>query len=165
MHRFVLFALLLLSSTAALCQSTATAPGNLQAPSKPPVGQWSLDFSSGQLGQTAAKPAFKSFDCSGPNAATNQASGPIDLDHLFDSTCTDLKSRAEPLTHVEFFARNENSISRSPFAVQPHLKSEPIPTQWPNAKVERIPTQWQNLKLQPINGGSAGLVPAQASQK
>jgi hypothetical protein len=161
MHRFVLFALLLLSSTAVLCQSTATVPGNPQTPGKPSVAQWPLDFSTGQPGQTAAKPAFKTFNCHGPNTTANQAGAPIDLDHVFDAPC----AHVEPFTHVELFARNENSISRSPFAVQPHPKGEPIPTQWPKVKVEQIPTEWPKLKLQPTNGGSDGLVPAQANQK
>ena len=165
MNRFVLFALLLLSSASALCQSTATAPGNSQAPGKPSAAQWPLDFSGGQPGQTAAKPAFNTFDCRGPKTASNQASAPIDLDHLFDAACPGLNSQAEPLTHVELFARNENSISRSPFAVWPHLKGEPIPTQWPKVKVEQIPTEWPNLKLQQIDGESTGLVPARGSQK
>jgi hypothetical protein len=163
MHRFVLFALLLCPSTAVLCQSAAAPLGNSQAPGKPSTAQWPLDFSSSQPGQNAARPAFKNFDCRGPNATPNQASAPVDFDHLFDSTCTNLNSRAEPLTHVELFARNENSLPPSPFVVWPHLKGEPIPTQWPAAKVEQIPTEWPNLKLQPI--GSAGLVPADGSTK
>jgi hypothetical protein len=161
MHRLVLFALLLFPSTAVLCQSTATSPGNSRAPGKPSAVQWPFDFGSSQPAQTAAKPAFKSFDCHGPKTTPNQASTPIDLDHLFNTPC----AHVEPLAHVELFARDENSISRSPLGVWPHLKGEPIPTQWPNAKVERIPTEWPNLKLQPIDGGSPGLVPARGSAK
>ncbi len=165
MHRFVFFALLLCPSAAVICQSTAAPPGNSQAPGKPSTAQWPLDFSNSQLGLTAAKPAFKSFDCHGPQATPSQANAPIDLDHLFDSDCTGLKSQAEPPTHVELFARNESSLPRSPFAVWPTLKGEPIPTQWPNGKVERIPTEWPNLKLQPIDGVSSGPVPAHGSAK
>jgi hypothetical protein len=165
MHRHVLFGLLLFSSTAALCQSAATAHENSQAPGKPSGTQWPLDFSNGQVGLTAGKPALKSFDCHVLNTTANQPSAPIDLDHLFDTACTGLKWQAEPPTHVELFARNEHSLSRFPFGGGSHLKSEPIPTQWPNAKVERIPTEWPNLKLQPIDGGSQGLVPAHSSAK
>jgi hypothetical protein len=161
MHRFVLFALLLFPSTSVLCQSTATPPGNSQAPGKPSAVQWPLDFSSSQPGQTAARPAFKGFDCHGPHTTPNQANAPIDLDHLFNAPC----AQVEPLARVELFARNENSFSRSPFVVWPHLKGEPIPTQWPSVKTEQIPTEWPNLKLQPINGRSPGLVPAHGSQK
>ena len=159
MQRFVLFALLLFSSSAVFSQSTATPPGNPQAPVKPSAAQWPLDFSNGQPAQTAEKPAFKNFDCHGPNATPNQAGAPIDLDHLFDATCTGLNSQAEPFAHVEFFARNENSLQRLPLVVRPHPKGEPIPTQFPNVKVEQIPTEWPNLKLQLIEGGSSGLVP------
>lgn len=155
MQRFVLFALLLFSSTAVLCQSAATAPGNSQAPGKPSVAQWPLDFSDGQPAQTAAKPAFKSFACHGPNTAPNQAGAPIDLDHIFDTLCANLKSQSEPFQHVELFARNENSFSRTPFIVGPHAKGVPIPTQFPNGKVEQIPTVWPNLKLQLVDGASA----------
>jgi hypothetical protein len=165
MHRFVLFALLLFPSTVVLCQSMATPPGNSQAPGKPSAAQWPLHFGSSQPGQTAARSAFKNFDCHGPNTTPNQASAPIDLDHLFNATCTDLKSQVEPLARVELFARNENSFSRSPFVVRPHLKGEPIPTQWPSVKIEQIPTEWPNLKLQPIDGGFPGLVPAHGSAK
>jgi len=165
MHRFVLFALLLCPGTAVLCQSTATAPGNSQAEGEPSTAQWPLDFSNSKPGQNAARFAFKNFDCHGPNSTPNQATAPIDLDHLFDSACTGLKSHAEPLTHVELFARNENSLARSPFVVSPRLKGEPIPTQWPNVKVEQIPTEWPNLKLQPINGVSPASVPAHSSAK
>ena len=166
MHRFVLFALLLIPSTAVYCQSMATPPGNSQVSRKPSAVQWPLDFSNSQPGQAAAKPAFKSFDCNGPNTTPNQASKPIDLDHLFNATCTDLKSQVEILKRgVELYARNESSFSRSPFVVRPHPKGEPIPTQWPNVKVEQIPTEWPNLKLQPIDGGSPGLIPAHGSQK
>ncbi len=159
MHRFVLFALLLCPCAMVLAQSIGTVPGNSQAPGKPSAVQWPLDLSNGQPGQTAAKPAFKNFNCHGPNATTNQEHAPIDLDHLFDATCTGLKSQAEPLAHVELFARNENSFPRSPLVVWPKLKGEPIPTQFPNAKVEKIPTEWPNLKMQPIDGGSASVVP------
>jgi hypothetical protein len=143
----------------------ATPPGNSQAPRKLSAVQWPLDFSNSQPGQTAAKPAFKNFNCRGSDTTPNQASAPIDLDHLFSSTCTDLKSRVETLARVELFARNENSFSRSPLVVWPRLKGEPIPTQWPNGKVEQIPTEWPNLKLQPIGGGAPGLVPAHGSAK
>jgi hypothetical protein len=77
----------------------------------------------------------------------------------------DLKSHVEPLTHVELFARNEDSSVRSPLVVRPHPKGEPIPTQWPNSRVEQIPTQWPNLKLQRIDGGTPGLAPTQGSAK
>jgi hypothetical protein len=159
MNRLVLFAVLLFQSTVVFSQSTATPPGSPQTPGKASMGQWPFDFSNSHPGHTAARPTFKSFDCQGSNTTQNQASAPIDFDHLFNAPCADLK------THVEFFARNENSFSRSPLVVQPRFKFEPIPTQWPNAKTEQIPTQWPNLKLQPIDGGSPGLVPAHGSAK
>jgi hypothetical protein len=159
MHRFVLFALLLSSSAMVLAQSMGTPPGNSQAPGKSSSVQWPLNFSSSQPGQTAARPALKSFNCHAPNTTPNQASPPIDFDHLFNSTCLDLKLQVKPFARVELFARNESSFSRSPFVVWPQLKGEPIPTQWPNGKVEQIPTQWPNLKMQPIDGGAAALVP------
>jgi hypothetical protein len=159
MCRFALYAVLLFQSTVAVCQFTATQPGSSQVPGKGSTVQWPFDFSKSQSGQTAAKPSFKSLDCPGSKTAQNQATAPIDFDHLFNTSCTDLKS------HVEFFARNENPLSRSPLVVQPHSKGEPIPTQWPNAKFEQIPTQWPNLKRQPIDGGSSGLVPAHGSAK
>jgi hypothetical protein len=166
MHRFALFSLLLFSSTAVLCQSMATPPDNSRVPQKPSAAQWPLDFSSGQPVQPAVKPVLRSFDCNGPNTTPNQAGKPIDLDHLFDATCTDLKSQVETLKRgVELFARNENSFSRSPLVVRPHPKGEPIPTQFPNAKVERIPTEWPNLKLQLVDGDSPPPVPAHVSQK
>lgn len=165
MHRFVLFALLLVPSTAVLAQSMATPPGNSPAPAKLSASQWPLDFSNSQPGQTAARPAVKSFDCHGPSPTPTRASAPLDVDHLFNATCADLKSQVEPLARVELFARNESSFSRSPFVVRPHLKGEPIPKQWPNLKVEQIPTEWPNLKLLPIDGGTPGLVPAHGSAK
>jgi hypothetical protein len=42
-------------------------------------------------------------------------------------------------------ARNER-----PDPQVPNPKVQPIPTQWPNAKMEPIPTQWPNSKLLPI---------------
>ncbi len=165
MHRFAFFALLVLQSSAVLCQSTATPPGTPQAPGKPAAAQWPLDFSKVQPGQAAAKPAFRSFDCTGKNSAPNQPSAPIDLDHLFSASCMDLKSHVEPFALVELFARNEDSFSRSPLVVRPHPRGEPIPKQWPNLKFEQIPTEWPNLKLQLIDGGSPSLVPARGSAK
>jgi len=165
MNRIVFLALLLFPGTVVLCQSTATAPGNSQAPGKLSAVQWPLDFSNGQPGQTALRPAFNNFNCQGSNTSPNQASAPIDFNHLFSSTCMDLKSHVEPLTHVELFARNEDSSVRSPLVVRPHPKGEPIPTQWPNSRVEQIPTQWPNLKLQRIDGGTPGLAPTQGSAK
>ncbi len=159
MNRLMLFAVLLLQGTVVFCQSTATPSGSPFVPGNVSMGQWPFDWSKVQSEQTASRPAFKSFDCLGPSTTRNQASAPIDFDHLFSAPCMDLKS------HVELFAHNENSLSRSPLVVQPHLKGEPIPTQWPNAKIEKIPTQWPNLKLQPIKGGSAGLVPTHAGAK
>jgi hypothetical protein len=159
MNRLMLFAVLLFQSTVVFCQSSATPPGSPQLRGKESIGQWPFDFSNGQLGQTAARPTFKSFGCHGPNTTQDQASAPIDLNHLFNAPCTDLKSQ------VELFARNENSFSPFPLVVRPHFKSEPIPTQWPNAKFEQIPTQWPNLKLQPIDGRSPSLVPAHSGAK
>jgi hypothetical protein len=123
------------------------------------MGQWPFSFSNGQPGQAAARPTFKSFNCYDPNTIQNQAGVPIDLDHLFNAPCTDVKS------HVDLFALNEYSFSRSPLLVGPHPKGEPIPTQWPNARIEQIPTKWPNLKLQPIDGESPGLVPIHRSAK
>ncbi len=165
MNRFVFVALLLFPGAAVLCQSMATPPGNSQAPDKQSAAQWPLDFSYGQPGQTASRPAFKSHNCQGANTTPNQASAPIDLDHIFSAPCMDLKSHVDPLAHVELFARNEDSFSRSPLVVRPHPKGEPIPTQWPNSRVEQIPTQWPNLKLQPIDGGSPGLAATQGRAK
>ena len=159
MHRFVLFALLLFCSTAVLCQSMLTPNGNSQASGKPSAEQWVLDLSNGQPGKTTARPAFKGFNCHTPSTTPNQASAPIDVDHLFDATCTGSKSQVEPLAHVEIFALNENSLSRSPLMVWPKLKGGPIPTQWPIGKAEPIPTRWPNLKLQPVDGGSASPAP------
>ena len=165
MRRVVLFALLLFLGTAVFCQSMATPPGKSQAPRRPSAVQWPLDFGNVQPGQTTARPAFKSFNCHGLNTAPHQATAPIDLDHLFSASCTDLQSHTEPFAHVELFALNENSYSRSPLVVRPHPKGEPIPKQWPDLKFEQIPTQWPNLKLQLIDGGSPGLVPPHGSTK
>ncbi len=159
MNRLVLFAVLLSQSSLIFCQSTATPPGGPQVPGKVSMGQWPFSLSNAQPGQTAARPAFKGFDCHGTNANQNQANAPADLDHLFDTSCTDVKS------HVDFLARNESSFSLSPLVVGPHPHGEPIPTQWPNAKVERIPTQWPDLKLLPIDGISPGVVPVHRSAK
>jgi hypothetical protein len=159
MNRLVLFAVLLFQSSLIFCQSTATPTGSPHVPGKVSMGQWPFGFGNGQPGQTAARPVFKSFDRHRPNASQNQANVPMDLDHLFNASCTDLKS------HVELFALNENSLSRPPLVVEPHPKGEPIPTQWPNAKIEQIPTQWPNLKLQPIGGESPGLVPVHRSAR
>ncbi|MFZ0304643.1 MAG: hypothetical protein WAL75_18270 [Terracidiphilus sp.] len=159
MYRFVLLAIVLFESSAVFCQSTASPPVSTQVPGKAIVGQWPFDFGKAQPGQIAAKPTFKSFDCDGLNSARNQASAPIDLDHLFDVPCVDKKPR------VELFAHNDNLFSQSPLVVRPHPKGEPIPTQWPNAKVENIPTEWPGLKLQPIEGGSQGLAPIHRSAK
>jgi hypothetical protein len=165
MNRFVFVALLLFPGTAVLCQSMATPPGTSQAPGKLSAVQWPLDFSYGQPGQTAPRPAFKNFNCQGSNTSPNQASAPIDLDQVFSASCLDLKSHVEPLTHLELFARNEDSSVRSPLVVRPHPKGEPIPKQWPNLKFEQIPTEWPNLKLQLIDGGSSGLAPTQGRAK
>jgi hypothetical protein len=159
MNRFVLIALLLFQSTVLLCQSQAAPPDSSQAPGKRPTVQWPFDFGVGQPAQAAPKLTFKNFDCHGLSTAQNQASPPIDLDHLFNATCADSNS------HAVLFAFNEKSVSRSPFVVPPHPNIEPIPTQWPNAKCKQIPTQWPNLKLQPIDGISPGLVPAHGSAK
>jgi len=168
MKRLILFAVVLFQGTlfqgtAVFCQSPATPLGSAQISGKVLTGQLSgqcpFDFSGGQLGPTAARPSFKSLECNGPNSTLNQASAPIDFDHLFSARSADLK------TQEDFFARNEGSSSRSPLDVQPHLKGEPIPTQWPNAKAEQIPTLWPNLKLQPIKDGSPGLDPARSSRK
>lgn len=152
MNRFMFYATLLLQSTVVLCQSMATPPGSSLDPGKLSTPQWPLAFSNGQTGQTAARPAFKSFDCHGQDTAQNQASATIDLDPLFNAPCTDLKS------HVLLFARNENSLSQFSLSVAPHLKAEPIPTQWPNAKLKQIPTRWPNLALLPIDAGSPSSV-------
>jgi len=165
MHRIVLFALLLFPGTAVLGQSMATPPGTSQAPGKQSTIQWPLDFNNGQLAQTAAKPAFKNFNCQGPNTTPNQGGAPIDLDRIFSSPCIDLKLHVEPFARAELFARNEDYSVRSPLVVRPHPKGEPIPTQWPNSRVEQIPTQWPNLKLQLIDGGTPGVVPAQGNAK
>jgi hypothetical protein len=159
MSRLMLFALVLFQGCVVFCQSTATPPGGPQIPGKVSMGQWAFGLSSGQPGKTAARPTFKIFDCNGPNTTQIQVNVPIDFGHLFDVPCTDLKSRDE------LVARNESSYSWSPLIVGPHLKGEPIPTQWPNAKVEQIPTQWPNLKLQMIDGGTPGLAPAPGSRK
>jgi hypothetical protein len=163
MKRLILFAVVLLQGTAVFCQSPVTPLGSAQVSGKvltgPLSGQSPFDFSGGQLGPTAARPSFKSLECNGPNSTLNQVSAPIDFDHLFSARSADLK------TQEDFFARNEASFSRSPLDVQPHLKGEPIPTQWPNAKAEQIPTLWPNLKLQPIKGGSPGLDPTRSSRK
>ena len=168
MSRLMLLAVVLFQGTlfqgsAVFCQTPATPLGSAQISGKVSMGQLAgqcpFDFSGGLLGQSAAKPSFKSLECNGLNSTANQAGAPIDFDHLFSAPSADLK------THLEFLARNESSFSRSPLVVQPHLKGEPIPTQWPNAKAEQIPTLWPNLKLQPIEGGSSGLVPARSSRK
>jgi hypothetical protein len=164
MSRLVLVAVVLIQGTffqgtAVFCQSPATPLESPQISGNGSMGQLPFDFSGGQSGLTAAKPSFKSFRWEGPNSAANQASAPIDFYNLFSAPRADLK------THLEFFARNENSFSRSPLVVQPHLKGEPIPTQWPNAKAEQIPTLWPNLKLQPINSGSLGLDTVRTSKK
>ncbi len=153
MNRLVLFAVLLSQSSLIFCQSTATPPGGPQVPGKVSMGQWPFSFSNVKPGQTATRPTFRSFDCHDSNITQNQANPPADLDHLFDTSCTDVKSQ------VEFLARNESSFSRSPLVVGPHPNGEPIPTQWPNAKGERIPTQWPYLKLLPIDGISPDVVP------
>jgi hypothetical protein len=158
MNRLVLFTFLLFQSSLIFCQSTATSPASPQVPSKVSMGEWPFGFSNSPLEQGVARPTFKSFDCHGTNAK-NQASVPIDLDHLFNVACPVLK------TDVETLALNERYFSRSPLVVGPRSKGEPIPTQWPNAKIEQIPTQWPNLKLQPIDGGSSSLIPAYGSQK
>ncbi len=165
MHRFAFFALLVLQSTAVLCQSAATLPGNSQAPGKPSAVQWQLDFSNSQPGQTAARPALKRFNCNGQDTTPSQANAPVDVDHLFSASCMSLKSHVEPFAHVELFALNEDPSSRSPLVVRPHPRGEPIPRQWPNLKFEQIPTEWPNLKLQLIDGGSQSLVPAHGSAK
>ena len=139
MNRLVLFAVLLSQSSLIFCQSTATPPGGPQVPGKVSMGQWPFSFSNVKPGQTATRPTFRSFDCHDSNITQNQANPPADLDHLFDTSCTDVKSQ------VEFLARNESSFSRSPLVVGPHPNGEPIPTQLPNAKGERIPTQWPYL--------------------
>jgi hypothetical protein len=159
MIRSSLFAVILLQSTAVLGQSMVTPSGSSQVPGKTTAVQWPFDFSNSQTGQTAARPAFKSFDCHGAKTTRDQASAPADFNHLFYAPCTDLK------THADLFAHNEIFALPTPLVVPPHLKGAPIPTQWPNAKVERIPTQWPNLKLQPIDGGSPGLAPAHSSGK
>jgi hypothetical protein len=158
MYRLALFTFLLFQSSLIFCQSTATSPASPNVPDKAAMGQWPFGFSNSPLEQSVARPAFKSFDCNGPNAK-NQASVPIDLDHLFNVSCPVLK------TDVETFALNERYFSRPPLIVGPHLKGQPIPTQWPNAKIERIPTRWPNLKLQPIDAGTSSSSPAQGSQK
>jgi len=164
MNRLMFVAILLLQTTAVFCQSTATLLGSPQTQGKVSTGQSLLgqrpfDFGVGQPGQTPTGPIFKSFDCQRLNAAQNQANAPFDFDHLFSAPCKDSK------TDIEFFARNESAFTRSPLVVQPHSNFGPIPTQWPKAKTEQIPTQWSNLKLQPIDGRSAGLVPAHGGAK
>jgi hypothetical protein len=163
MSRLMLFAVVLFQGTLVFCQSTAAPSGSPQLSGKASMGQlgeqWAFGLSNGQPGKTTARPALGSFDCHGLNTTPSQAGAPVDFDHFFSGSCADLK------THVEFLARNESSFSRFPLAVQPHLKGQPIPTQWPNAKSEQIPTQWPNLKLQAINGGSPGLVPDRGSAR
>jgi len=160
MKRLVLFAALLSQSSLIFCQSTSAPQGVPQVPGNVSMGPWPFSFNVGRPGQTAIdRPAFKSFHCASQNTIQNQASAPIDLDHLFIAPCADVKS------HVELFAFNTNSFSSTPLVVGPHAKGEPIPTQWPKAKIERIPTQWPNLKLQPIDKGAAGLVPASGRTK
>jgi hypothetical protein len=173
MSRLMLFTVFLFQSTLiqgtlfqgtlVFGQSPATPLGSAQISGKVSMSQCPFDFSSGQLGRSAARPSSKSLECNGPNSTLNQAGAPIDFDRLFSRRSANLK------TDLEFFARNESSFSSSPLAVQRHLKGEPIPTQWPNAKVEQIPTLWPNLRLQPIEdgteGGSRGLVPAPSSGK
>jgi hypothetical protein len=157
----------LFQGTAVFGQSPATPLGSGQISGKISMGQLTgqcpFDFSGGLLGQSAAKPSFKSFKCNGLNSTANQADAPIDFGSLFSAPSANLK------TDLELFARNESSFSRSPLVVQPHPKGEPIPTQWPKAKAEQIPTLWSNLKLQPIEsgseGGSRGLVSARSSRK
>jgi hypothetical protein len=169
MNRLMFFAVLLFQSTVVFGQSTAALLGSPQTQGKvsmgqsplgqAPLGQSPFDFGIGQPGQTLTGPLFKSFDCQGSNTAQNQANARVDFNHIFNAPC------AETKTDIDFLARNENAFAWSPLVVQPHFKSEPIPTQWPNAKTEQIPTQWQNLKLQPIGGRSSGLVPAHDSAK
>jgi hypothetical protein len=164
MSRLMLFAVVLFQGTlfkgaVVFCQSPLIPLGSPEVSAKVSMGQCPFDFRSGQLGQTAARPSFKGFECNGPNSTLNQAGAPIDFGQLFSAPSADLK------THEDFFARNEGSFPRSPLVLQPHLKGEPIPTQWPNAKVEQIPTLWPNLKLLPIQDGSPGLVTAGSSRK
>jgi hypothetical protein len=159
MNRLVFFAVLLFQGTFVLCQTMATPPESSEASGKLSTTQGSFDLSNGQPWQTAARPAFKSFDCHGSNASQNRAGTPTDLDHLFNASCTDMES------HPALFALNENSFSPSLLVVRPHPKGEPIPKQWPNLKFQQIPTQWPNLKLEPIEGGFSGLVPAHGSAK
>jgi hypothetical protein len=159
MNRLMIFAILLFESAVVFSQSTGTTPVSPQAVGNEQMGQWPLEFSHGRPAQIGTGPTFKSFDCHGRNTTQNQASAPIDFDHLFSAPCTDLKP------HVELFAHNEIFSSQSPLDVPPQLKGEPIPTQWPNAKLEKIPTRWPNLKLRPIDEGSQGLVPAQGKAK
>jgi hypothetical protein len=159
MNRFVFFAVLLFQGTFVFCQTMVTPPESSKAPGKLSTTQSPFDLSNGQPWQTAAGPAFKSFDCYGSNATQNRAGAPIDLDHLFNATCTDMKS------HPALFALNENSFSPPLSVVRPHPKGELIPKQWPNLKFQQIPTQWPNLKLEPIDGGTPGLVPAHGNAK
>jgi hypothetical protein len=164
MNRLMLLGVLLFQSTVVFGQSTATLLGSPQTQGKVSTGQWQLgqapfDFGIGQPGQTPTSSLFKSFDCQGSKTAQNQVNAPLDFYHLWNAPCKDSK------TDIEFFARNESAMSRSPLVAQPRFKSEPIPTQWPNAKTEQIPTQWSNLKLQPIDGRSSGQVPPHDSAK
>jgi hypothetical protein len=159
MNRLMFLAVLLFQGTVAFGQSAAALLGSPQAHGRVSTGQPPFDFGVGQPGQTLTGPLFKSFDCQRSNTAQNQANAPVDFNHIFNAPC------AETKTDIDFLARNENAFAFSPLVVQPHFKSEPIPTQWPKAKSENIPTQWPNLKLQPIDRGSSGLVPARGSAK
>lgn len=169
MNRLIFVAILLLQSAAVLGQSSTNLLGSPQPPGKvstgqSPFGQWQpgqpqFDFGSGHPGQTLTGPISKDFDCQGSSTARNRPNAPVDFGHLSNAPCAELK------TQIEYLARNESAFSWSPLVAEPHFKSEPIPTQWPNAKTEQIPTRWPNLKLQPIDGRSAGLVSAHDSAK
>jgi hypothetical protein len=163
--RFWFFALLVCAPCAAFCQSVDSAPAktpklgeNQRAtPSWVPCSKFSLNASA---------------DCVVPpqgNAPGRDLAAEWQRDGLqFDSKSVLpwLFPHAGTLQSPWQFAQiNPNLILPQTLAPLGKLKSQPIPTQWPNAKVEQIPTRWPNLRLEQIDSPPAVSVMPQSPTK
>jgi hypothetical protein len=155
MRRFALFAVFQCLGAMAFCQSPAISSGSTQASpvtSAAPQSRFTLDGSSFGPGTSAGK-SGKADSCRGTHGIDIHMNDQLDAKKYFHVPCMDVNAPQQ-------FAHMVMPPSPLQMGPRPGLKSEPIPTQWPNTKIEQIPTTWPKLKIQQIQGNTANSAPA-----
>jgi hypothetical protein len=134
--RLIVPALLLSAGPFALGQSMLSAP---QTPGPIPCNSTS-QFTSPSTGPDVVSPAISPQLANRPNLNLKN----LTLQQVKPAVPAQLFTRGP--NPLRFLALNQPAPQVAPKAL-PHLKSEPIPTIFPDAHFENIPTNWPGLKF------------------